>query len=343
MVHCGGRRRNRTDSYGKRCFPPGEDFRCRAISVIKSTALAAAVALVLGLTASPGHAQTYEPGPLPTIGPLRSETVETIPAPRDRTTIGVREEVKCRIDEATWKDTDYQKTTSGQVPVQDIIGDVTWVAVGQGTVDPAVGKQTTVKAAKKGGAVSVKARVSDSGNKGKDPVIEKELIFTVVEPGGVEVFEPADNTGDWAAGPPNNRIGANTKFKLQITPKNVNFKHVPFRVAYPFLPDGKFTWRDGTVVEVADTSDDFNVADVGGKNNVYDAQESRIGLDPITRLANQDFVVTFTYSYRFEADGTAWPAFFNGSSPREFQANGKARVGIQASNLLYGNWMGPWK
>src|SRR5260370_32522328 len=122
-----------------------------------------------GLAPAAGQAQTYLPGPPSSVGDILHQTVETIPLPLTRTDIGIGEQVTCRIDPATWQDTDYMVTASGQVPVQDTpMGTVTWTAAGQGTVAPLTGNSTTLTAMMDPGAVTVNASVADSRTKGLD-------------------------------------------------------------------------------------------------------------------------------------------------------------------------------
>src|SRR5260370_33439112 len=162
-----------------------------------------------GLWHTPAGAQpVYVPGPAPTIGALTSQTVAAIPLPRTRTTIGVREQVTVSVDAASWNDVDYQGTASGQVPVQDAMGTVTWSVIGGlGTVAPLTGNSTTLTAPKRGGACTVAASIADSRTKGLDDAIQKTIHFTVKEPDGSIVTNPGDNIGGWSAGPPNNPMG----------------------------------------------------------------------------------------------------------------------------------------
>lgn len=289
----------------------------------------------------------YEKGPAPTIGDLLHTADLELPAPRTRTQIGVRETVKIKVDIASWNDDDYEITGSGQVTVKDKWDKnvVKWTPVGQGTVNPLTGDETTLLAAKKGGEVTVRASIDDSNKMGDDAPIEKQVTFTVVEPSGVEVYEQNDYTTGWEAGAAN--MAASTKFKLQITPKTVNFKNVDFRREYPFLTGDKITWPDGTEEEWKKSSEDFKVADVAPKNNVVELA-SYYPLRPIARLANQDPDFTFTVSYAFQFEGDTWSTFKTATSPRAYRGKtsgslGKARVSFIGNNTLHGNWMGLWK
>src|SRR5260370_6598954 len=129
----------------------------------------------LGLAPVLAQAQTYLPGPAPSVGDIVHQTVETIPLPRTRTDIGIGEEVTCSIDPLTWQDTDYKVTASGQEPVQDTMGTVTWTAAGQGTVAPLTGNSTKLTANMDPGAVIVNASVADSPTKAIGPAVQQSV------------------------------------------------------------------------------------------------------------------------------------------------------------------------
>ncbi|MHB1425884.1 MAG: hypothetical protein ACYC3I_22190 [Gemmataceae bacterium] len=71
------------------------------------------ILIVAGSLGANTQGQRYSPGPLPTIGDIRSMCVEEYPAPRDRTHLGIGEEVLCWIDPNTWRDTDICTDVEG--------------------------------------------------------------------------------------------------------------------------------------------------------------------------------------------------------------------------------------
>ncbi len=259
--------------------------------------------------------------------------------------------VKCRIDEATWQDTDYQLTVSGQVPVEDTMGDVAWTADGRGTVMPADGKETTLTAHKTPGPVTVTARVLDSRTKGKDPEVIKEVIFNVLKPTGRRILAQRNHpdTQLWEAPPPDNVLGCRTRFDCQILPDTVNFSKAELREklpADPMNPD-KWTWPDGTEETLQAFEASLGQVNHLGVPNFYYDNVGEWG-DPYTRLKDKDtnefkdFTFNNLIPLQFKNQDGQWEEFVRDSHPREYKANGQSRVGIKATNTLWGNWMGPW-
>ena len=143
----------------------------------------------------------YSPGPSPTIGDIQSECVEVVPAPRDRTDVGIGEEVACWIDPSTWHDTDICTDSNGeQTNVSDALGAVVWSANGRATVYPIVTDGSavtlTMDLAKYDDTATVVATVRDSGTLGDDPPIQKRKVFNVKTPGGFRTLGPVEKTGN---------------------------------------------------------------------------------------------------------------------------------------------------
>jgi hypothetical protein len=154
------------------------------------------------LLAQPTGTKSCAPGPLPTIGEIQSLCVEEYPAPRDRTDIGLFEQVLCWIDPATWRDTDICTDAAGnRTEVSDTLGDVVWSVEGDGDVYPIVTDGSAVTLTGYGGKVTVVATVTDSRTLGDDPPIQRRKAFNVLVPSGVEVVPakvqpPAKKAGD---------------------------------------------------------------------------------------------------------------------------------------------------
>jgi hypothetical protein len=159
-----------------------------------------------GLLAQGVQTQRYSPGPPPTIGEIQTLCVEEVPAPRNRTDVGIGEEVLCWIDTNTWHDTDIHTDADGNKSnVSDTLGLVIWSAEGLGTVYPIVtdGSAVTLTAdlASYDGTATVVATVRDSGTLGEDPPIQKRKVLNVITPSGVRILEavdqpPAKKAGD---------------------------------------------------------------------------------------------------------------------------------------------------
>jgi hypothetical protein len=115
-----------------------------------------------------------------------------VPAPQ--TTIGIGEAVNCSIDPNTWQDTDYLVTESGNDPVPDSMGTITWTVSGSGTIYPTTGDSTTLTAdlADADNTITIQASIPDSGTEGIDPVIVKAVAFAVKVPNGANATKKQD-------------------------------------------------------------------------------------------------------------------------------------------------------
>jgi hypothetical protein len=150
---------------------------------------------VMGLLTRQIHTRCYAPGPLPTIGDIQSKCVAEYPAPRNRTHVGIGEQVFCWIDSATWHDTDICIDADGkQSEVSDTLGMIVWTVNGPGTVCPLVTYDSsptvlTVDLESHNATATVVATVTDSGMLGKDPPIQRRKVFNIITPGGSRVLQ----------------------------------------------------------------------------------------------------------------------------------------------------------
>ncbi|HID21326.1 MAG TPA: hypothetical protein EYP14_02870, partial [Planctomycetaceae bacterium] len=190
-------------------------------------------ALVNGSSAALLSAQDYLPGTEPSIGQIQHATQETIPANRDRTVIGIREWVTLSVDEDTWEDIDIETDEEGNEVgrVYDALGDVFWIACPwNGEFDPPVGTQTTFKVgyACFNDVEQIWAEAHDSGTMGLDPPAISHLFLEILVPDGNGPL----SWHDWVLGtpgPPDESMGAQTAFLIQVLPDTVNFSRVTFK------------------------------------------------------------------------------------------------------------------
>jgi hypothetical protein len=164
-------------------------------------------------------AQSYLPGPPPTVGDIQHQTVS--PYNPSRTTIGIGERVNCWIDPSTWSDTDiYVDPYGNQSNVFDEMGTITWMAIGAGHVYPTVGTNTTLTAnlTDADDTVTVQATVLDSRQKGLDAALVKILAFAVQVPNGINALTVTDDKTFGTAPPPNLVIGFGHAFTCQVLP-----------------------------------------------------------------------------------------------------------------------------
>jgi hypothetical protein len=137
------------------------------------------------VVASTLYAQTggsYSPGPAPTIGDIQTMCVEPLPAPQDRTDVGIGELINCWIDTTTWSDTDiYTDPYGNQSYVSDTLGSITWSVSGPATIYPNVTYDSTpvtleIDLTDAISAVTVIATVVDSGLLGQDGPVMKAKV-----------------------------------------------------------------------------------------------------------------------------------------------------------------------
>jgi hypothetical protein len=275
------------------------------------TSIVRPLAVLIGLafcTSSPVSAQiTYLKDQDPTAD-ISHTTVESVPGPTDRLTVGIKEQVSCSIN--NWKDPDIAVNGSAQTPISDNYGTINWAASNGGSCVPAMGPTTTYTACESGTdtAETVTMTADDSNTLGNDDAIDVTLDFTVLVPKTHEL--PAHilaNPGYPPAGTA--RVGAKTEFKPQHGPLTVSFKRVSFRENYP---DAVQVWPNGTNLSRAGATPGYSVGPFNGQPNFWVTWDNR-GTGCFLKA-------------RLLAPGAVDPNYSNAemvfSVPLEFQANG---------------------
>ncbi len=311
--------------------------------------------VMAGLLSSQVQAQSYDPGPLPTIGDIQTMCVEQYPAPQDRTDVGIGEDITCSIDTSTWQDTDiYTDPYGNQWNVSDTLGEITWDVSGPGTIYPTVGDSTTltIDLMDADAPVTVIAMAYDSGTLGADPPVQKQKVLNAKVPTGVDPVGFTD-LPPFQAG--TDLIGCRTNFILQVTPKNVNFNNTFVRENFP---DYTWTWPNGQDDKIP-----------GAKTPGVKPKTGQAG--PVT-LPNiiPDIVGTYGADYtvdylkdkntgqyvdfdkpipkiplEYQDKDGKWQNFDNtGTRPRHWTGATKAgRCGVVAITELWGKDQGPFK
>jgi hypothetical protein len=324
--------------------------------------------IVLGTIAAAGllvwqlQAQTYSPGPQPTIGDIQTQCVEQYPAPQTRTDVGIGEQVSCWIDTTTWGDTDiYTDPYGNQSNVSDTLGAITWSFTGAGaSISPTVTYDSTpvtltVDLVDTDDVVTVIATVTDSGKLGVDPPVQKQKVLNVKVPKGVNPIAYKD---DPPGQPGTDLIGCDTLFTLQVIPQSVSFDNFKFQEN---IPQHQWTWPDGTAEQFPAKTIAFMVKtpNLGGLvlPNIFQDEIGLFGQGfPVSRLKdktsgnNVDFdiqgpaaaLVPLEYQdkngkwIRFDNNGTR-PLHFTGAT-----LAGRAGIVVNAGTL-WGGDQGPFK
>ncbi len=309
---------------------------------------------------------SYVPGPAPFILPIEWQCQEDVPTPLDRTDFGLNEQVDFWIDPTTWVDEDYSVDPYGNLtPVYDSLGLVIWSVTGAGTIYPTIGYSTTltVDEVTQDSPVSVEAQVWDSETLGLDPPVTLQagggggMMGQV--PTGIQGVVWYDDLGVGAPGPPNNQVGARSRFWYQVTPAFVNFSATQFQENIPAIPlpppYAAPVWPDGTPVNIGANIVPFNVANVTfGPPNAQVLQPNmvrdRIGTGPwpVGQLGDPPQAFSYSVPVPLEySSAGAWIRIASTNSkwhPREFQANLQARVGLDpGSGPVWGGLQGPWQ
>jgi len=298
-------------------------------------------------------AQTYLPGPPPTVGEIQHQTVS--PLNPSRTEIGIGESVHCWIDPSTWLDPDIRIDGESQTTVYDSMGEVVWAATGAGAlVEPAVGNNATLTAdlTDANDTVTIQATISDSGTMGLDTPLVKTLAFAVLVPNGVKVWRVTDKANFATPPPPNNVLGAYSLFADQTTPDTVDFgpngASVTFREN---KPGDAWTWPDGTNDSTnADNTKQYTVSTVIDKatgNPVFNISVDKVARagDPVARLAGKNFSITIQVPREYQDPAGKWVSFF-ATETHVYDFRGATldeRATVNASNAASGGWLGPWK
>ena len=303
--------------------------------------------VVVACLSRQASAQSYLPGPPPTVGAIQHQTVS--PYNPSRTTIGIGESVNCGIDASTWQDTDiYVDPYGNQTYVSDTMGTITWMATGAGSVYPIVGNSTTLTAnlTDADAAVTVQATIPDSGTEGIDAPLVRTLAFAVKAPAGFMILSVKDDKSFGTPAPPNNLIAFSHEFTNQITPNTVDYSALSFREN---IPATNWTWPDGTAGSIKAHTVQFNAftENNGDPNHTLDSIYSGTdGAYGVGLLGNPPKDFTYTISVPLEYyDGAKWVQFYpkltHDKSYRGATLDGRATA--NADNTTSGGWMGPWK
>jgi hypothetical protein len=295
-------------------------------------------------TSSPVSAQiTYLKDQDPTAD-ISHTTVESVPGPTDRLTVGIKEQVSCSIN--NWKDPDIAVNGSAQAPISDNYGTINWAASNGGSCVPAMGPATTYTACESGTdtAETVTMTADDSNTLGNDDAIDVTLDFTVLVPKTHELPAVIDsNPGHPPAG--TNNVGASTYFRPQHGPLTVSFKRVSFRENYP---EATQYWPDGSANTRAGATPGYTVASRNGQPNFWMPLDNRTAAkrDKAKLLApgavapnysNAEMV--YSVPLEFQANGT-WHPFTDPPAFYKFYANLTAKTSFDTT---YGSLQGPWQ
>lgn len=294
---------------------------------------------------------SYSPGSA-TIGDIQTSCVDPYPPPQSRTDVGIGELVTCWIDESTWQGTAiYTDRYCNRSTVPDGLKSITWSVVGDGTVYPTTGYETTltVGLADADGIVTVLATAVDM--LGVDPPVKKakamnDKVPTGINPIGYTDYPPYQKGTDL--------IGCRTVFLQQVLPQSVNFNNTNIRENL-----AKYTWDWPNGSEM--TSDERIV----GPNKPRD---HTIGVVTFPNVLSDDvsssgtaFVVDLlksnktneyvdwdkpirTVPLQYQDDEKNWVTFNTGTHPRHWTGASKTgRCGIVASGTLWGKDQGPFK
>lgn len=241
---------------------------------------------------------------------IKSETVSPIPANRDRTTLGIGEEVICSTEPSV---------------------SVDWRVNGGGRVSPTSGTSTTFTASKSPSMSIVHAELGTN---------DCTLVFRVVAPNGMNAVLKQDLTPG-VPGPPNDRIGAASRFTCTVLRTSVSFYAAEFQEN---IPTNTWTWPDGT----QESNPAHTVAwSVGYDNRATDGISD--SLRPIGRIHDGSSYVNFNYIINvpeeYKNENNQWILWLPYEThPREFRGSDqKARVILNATNSANGGWMGPWQ
>lgn len=298
----------------------------------------------------------YEQNTESSIGDMTSETVATTPANRSRTTIGIGEEVVCRIDSNSWADTDCEKVDDGPwTEVNDTIGDRVWACSSGGTINPSgvtSSNTTTLTADKSPDICVVGVDVYDSEDKFDDDAIWKSITFDIIAPDGQNTAFKADHKS--GEDPNGTRVGAYSTFDATVTPTTVSFYNAELGENIPFQTDnwpsgpnttwGPYNGRSG--------DPDYNAMcdiSVGYDNMWVDHRDKRniqrSQLDGLNGL----HVINRIFQMEYQNESGNWITFYDGLTSKYTYAN-DANHNDQAFHTMAGSsgdasggWMGPFK
>jgi hypothetical protein len=306
------------------------------------------VLVVAACLSQQATAQSYLPGPPPTVGDIQHQTVS--PFNPGRTDIGIGEKVNCWIDPSTWSDPDiYIDPYGNQSTVYDTMGTVTWSTTGAGSVYPTTGEGTTLTAdlTDADDTVTVQATVHDSGTKGLDAALVKTMAFALFAPTGRFIISHQDLNTFGTAPPPIAVIGCRTVFEEQVQPTTVDFGPTGGNVTFnENLPGDTWTWPNGTPGSTPpDDDNEFTVRTVATlANRCHDVITAGSASSyPIALLSGKAFTVTIRVPLEYlDATGHWVPFFPNETHDKSFLANGSGRAIDNTNNTVLGGFMGPW-
>jgi len=249
-----------------------------------------------------------------TVFTIKSNTIATLPTNRDRTTLGLAEQVEC------W--------TEPSVSVH-------WSIEGGGSVNPEDGSSTTFTASKSPMTQTIHAEVNTT---------DCSLDFEVIEPSGES--GTYDSTSGWTPGPPNNQIGpGQAKFICTTLSTTVNFYNVWLREN---LPGDDWKWPDKTKGSRPAFVCRYKTYVISGIQNRSEDYVSE-GPFPISRLNDgtsyQDHQHTIRVPLEYENEWGGWTVWFPDVT-HEMQYQGsdqKSCVKFNSTNVAYSDWVGPWQ
>jgi len=313
----------------------------RSRSVYLARCVSGLFGLAMYLWLSPVFAVTYEAGPAPT-AEISHNTVETIPGPTSRTTIGIKEEVSCAI--SNWSDTDIEVDGDVRTDITDNYNSatITWVP-GTGQCNPTTGPSTTYTAPESASDTSdtVTMTVDDTPH-GDDAAIEVTLDFTIKVPTGhAATIDYNSPLGD--PGPPDDYVGAQTYYWPQVTPTDVSFKNVDFREN---IPQQTEDWPCGAPWTFGPQQWPWGVGPRNGSPNIWTVHDQRTsGEHPASNLwewgidGYVDFPVDRSIPWEFDAGG-AWHSFTDPPMRHRFYADLTTKTSF---DNLFGSLQGPYK
>ena len=272
------------------------------------------------------------------IDDLTSETIADWPLDKTRTTIGIAEIVEIRLDLTSWSDTDARldptcdPLVEVKTVVDDSLGDVEWEVTGNATPSSSSQAGLYFTAYRSPGNVTITATVKDSHSQYQDEAIVKTKQFTVIAPSG----ENAMVEGNYplgTAGPPNNSIGAKTKFNVVLlSSQSVSFENAP-ETSLPNWPDGTpYVWHAITVSNIHPNWMNM-FSDLFGTE-----------LFPDSRLDDgvnyQPYSASFGIARSYKNQDDDWVQYTTTTCNLEFQLTGSGRVKF---NSTPGSWQGPYQ
>ncbi|MDH4241839.1 MAG: hypothetical protein OEW48_19945 [Phycisphaerae bacterium] len=283
----------------------------------------------------------YEQNTESSIGDMTSETVATTPANRSRTTIGIGEEVVCRIDSNSWADTDCEKVDDGPwTEVNDTIGDRVWACSSGGTINPSgvtSSNTTTLTADKSPDICVVGVDVYDSEDKFDDDAIWKSITFDIIAPDSSTYVKNSDSPTwtAWTSGTKN--LGARTLYDVTEGPTTVSFYNVEFREHFTGETD---TWPKTTTWNAPSADIYFGVNQANQstdeqKTGLYDSNNLYTGTEW------QNFSPSFSIYLQYKNQAGVWTGYNTVTATRNYYHTGRtARVGVDGVN---GGTQGPWQ